>query len=65
MVSEIDPICALQACMSGYQVTTVEDALPVAERSGQTEPPLPPDPVPLPLQQIWVFFIKIIDVYIR
>ena len=31
MVSEIDPICALQACMSGYQVTTVEDALPVAD----------------------------------
>ena len=27
MVSEIDPICALQACMAGYQVTTVEDAL--------------------------------------
>ncbi len=27
MVSEVDPICALQACMSGYQVTTVEDAL--------------------------------------
>ncbi|MED5282322.1 MAG: adenosylhomocysteinase, partial [Verrucomicrobiota bacterium] len=23
MVSEIDPICALQACMSGYQVTTI------------------------------------------
>ena len=31
MVSEIDPICALQACMSGYQVTTVEDALPEAD----------------------------------
>ena len=31
MVSEIDPICALQACMSGYQVTTVEKALPVAD----------------------------------
>ena len=27
MVSEIDPICALLACMAGYQVTTVEDAL--------------------------------------
>ena len=26
-VSEIDPICALQACMAGYKVTTVEDAL--------------------------------------
>ena len=31
MVSEIDPICALQACMSGYQVTTVEDALETAD----------------------------------
>ncbi len=31
MVSEIDPICALQACMAGYQVTTVEDALSVAD----------------------------------
>jgi adenosylhomocysteinase len=27
-VTEIDPICALQACMAGYKVTTVEDALP-------------------------------------
>lgn len=26
-VTEIDPICALQACMSGLQVTTVEDVL--------------------------------------
>lgn len=31
MVSEIDPICALQAAMEGYQVVTVEDALPVAD----------------------------------
>ena len=31
MVSEIDPICALQACMAGYKVTTVEDALPIAD----------------------------------
>ncbi len=31
MVSEIDPICALQACMSGYEVCTVEDALPYAD----------------------------------
>ncbi len=30
-VSEIDPICALQACMAGYKVTTVEDALPYAD----------------------------------
>jgi len=31
MVSEIDPICALQACMAGYKVCTVEDALPEAD----------------------------------
>ena len=31
MVSEVDPICALQACMAGYKVTTVEDALPFAD----------------------------------
>ena len=31
MVSEIDPICALQACMAGFKVATVEDALPVAD----------------------------------
>lgn len=31
MVSEIDPICALQACMAGIKVCTVEDALPVAD----------------------------------
>merc|ERR1712032_563925 len=24
MIAEIDPICALQACMEGYQVTTIE-----------------------------------------
>jgi adenosylhomocysteinase len=30
-VSEIDPICALQACMAGYKVATVEDALPYAD----------------------------------
>ncbi|MCD4749506.1 MAG: adenosylhomocysteinase [Thermoanaerobaculales bacterium] len=30
-VSEIDPICALQACMAGHKVTTVEDALPHAD----------------------------------
>ncbi|MGI5868624.1 MAG: adenosylhomocysteinase [Kiritimatiellia bacterium] len=30
-VSEIDPICALQACMAGYKVATVEDALPHAQ----------------------------------
>ena len=27
LVTEIDPICALQAAMEGYQVTTVEEAL--------------------------------------
>ena len=30
-VTEIDPICALQACMAGYTVTTVDDALPYAD----------------------------------
>ena len=28
MVTEVDPICALQAAMEGYQVTTMEDAAP-------------------------------------
>lgn len=28
LVTEIDPICALQASMEGFEVTTVEDALP-------------------------------------
>ncbi len=28
IVTEIDPICALQASMEGFEVTTVEDALP-------------------------------------
>ncbi|MBR2358757.1 MAG: adenosylhomocysteinase [Lentisphaeria bacterium] len=31
LVSEVDPICALQACMAGFQVCTVEDALPTAD----------------------------------
>jgi adenosylhomocysteinase len=31
MVTEIDPICALQACMAGYSVTTIEDALASAD----------------------------------
>jgi adenosylhomocysteinase len=30
-VTEIDPICALQASMAGYRVTTMEDALPFAD----------------------------------
>lgn len=28
MVTEIDPICALQACMDGFEVVTMEDAAP-------------------------------------
>ena len=24
-ISEVDPICALQACMEGFMVTTIED----------------------------------------
>ncbi|MBK9586364.1 MAG: adenosylhomocysteinase [Alphaproteobacteria bacterium] len=31
MVSEIDPICALQAAMEGYEVTTMEDAVKRAD----------------------------------
>lgn len=31
LITEIDPICALQAAMEGFEVTTVEDALPVAD----------------------------------
>jgi len=30
-VTEIDPICALQAAMAGYKVATVEDALPYGD----------------------------------
>jgi adenosylhomocysteinase len=30
-ISEVDPICALQASMAGHKVTTVEDALPFAD----------------------------------
>ncbi len=30
-ITEVDPICALQAAMAGYKVTTVEDALPYAD----------------------------------
>ncbi len=30
-VTEVDPICALQAYMEGYRVVTVEDALPYAD----------------------------------
>ena len=31
MVSEVDPICALQAAMEGYEVMTMEDAAPRAD----------------------------------
>jgi adenosylhomocysteinase len=31
MVTEIDPICALQAAMEGYEVTTMEDAAPIGD----------------------------------
>ena len=31
LVSEIDPICALQAAMEGYEVVTIEQALPRAD----------------------------------
>jgi len=27
-VTEVDPICALQACMEGFEIVTVEQALP-------------------------------------
>ncbi|GAB1419782.1 adenosylhomocysteinase [Bacteroidales bacterium] len=29
VVTEIDPICALQAAMEGFEVTTIEEALPI------------------------------------
>ena len=31
IITEIDPICALQAAMDGYQVDTLENALPTAD----------------------------------
>jgi adenosylhomocysteinase len=31
MVTEVDPICALQAAMEGYQVTTMEEAAPTGD----------------------------------
>jgi adenosylhomocysteinase len=31
VITEIDPICALQACMEGYQVLTIEDVLSTAD----------------------------------
>ena len=31
LITEIDPICALQAAMEGYQVTTMEEAAPLGD----------------------------------
>jgi len=31
VITEIDPICALQAAMEGYQVTTMEEIAPIAD----------------------------------
>ncbi len=31
LVTEVDPICALQAAMEGYEVTTMDEAAPVAD----------------------------------
>ena len=31
IVTEIDPICALQAAMQGYQVATLEDVVETAD----------------------------------
>ncbi|MFT4009766.1 MAG: adenosylhomocysteinase, partial [Nocardioidaceae bacterium] len=31
IVTEIDPICALQAAMDGYQVSTLDEVLPIAD----------------------------------
>jgi adenosylhomocysteinase len=31
IITEVDPICALQAAMDGFQVTTLEEALPYAD----------------------------------
>src|SRR5438093_11850516 len=31
VITEIDPICALQAAMEGYQVTTLEDVVRIAD----------------------------------
>ncbi len=31
MVTEVDPICALQAAMEGYQVVTMEEAAPIGD----------------------------------
>ena len=31
VVTEVDPICALQACMDGYEVVTLEDVISTAD----------------------------------
>jgi adenosylhomocysteinase len=31
LITEIDPICALQACMEGYQVVTMDEAAPIGD----------------------------------
>ncbi len=31
LITEIDPICALQAAMEGYQIVTMEEAAPIAD----------------------------------
>merc|ERR1711959_80086 len=31
LITEIDPICALQACMEGYEVTTLDDCVETAD----------------------------------
>ncbi|MEZ4287532.1 MAG: NAD(P)-dependent oxidoreductase [Polyangiales bacterium] len=31
LVTEVDPICALQAAMEGYQVVTMDEAAPIAD----------------------------------
>ncbi|MBK8409099.1 MAG: adenosylhomocysteinase [Sandaracinaceae bacterium] len=31
MITEVDPICALQACMEGYQVVTMDEVAPIAD----------------------------------
>ena len=31
LITEIDPICALQAMMEGYEVTTMEKAAPIGD----------------------------------
>jgi len=31
LITEVDPICTLQALMEGYEVTTMEDAAPIAD----------------------------------